>query len=62
MAVVGAMILDRILMIAGLFSYNSQNQLGWSVFYAVVTGSVAFIIACLALIIGAFTPSVRKNG
>lgn len=60
MAVVGAMILDRILMIAGLFSYNSQNALGWSVFYAVVTGAVAFVIACAALIIGAFTPSVRK--
>ena len=61
MAVVGYMILDRILMIAGLFSYNSQNQLGWSVFYAVVTGAAAFVIACVALIIGAFTPSVRKN-
>lgn len=62
MAVVGTMILDRILMIAGLFSYNSQNQLGWNVFYAVVTGACAFVIACLALIIGAFTPSVRRNG
>lgn len=61
MAIVGTMILDRILMIAGLFSYNSQNMTGWSVFYATVTSAVALVIACLALIIGAFTPSVKKN-
>ena len=61
MAIVGTMILDRILMIAGLFSYNSQNMTGWSVFYATVTTAVALVIACLALIIGAFTPSVKKN-
>lgn len=60
-AVIGSMILDRILMIAGLFSYNSQNMTGWRVFYGVVTGAVAFVVANLALIIGAFTPSVKKN-
>ena len=60
-AVIGKMILDRILMIAGLFSYNSQNMTGWSVFYAVVTGAVALVIANVALIIGAFTKSVKKN-
>ncbi|MDO4853532.1 MAG: hypothetical protein Q4A88_08985 [Clostridia bacterium] len=61
MAIVGTMILDRILMIAGLFSYNSQNMTGWSVFYATVTSAVALVIACVALIVGAFTPSVKKN-
>ena len=60
-AVIGYMILDRILMIAGLFSYNSQNMVGWSVFYAVVTGAAALLIANLILVIGAFTPSVKKN-
>ena len=59
-AVIGSMILDRILMIAGLFSYNSQNMTGWSVFYAVVAGAVALVIANLALIVGAFAPSVKK--
>ena len=61
MTIVGTMILDRILMIAGLFSYNSQNMTGWSVFYATVTSAVALVIACVALIVGAFTPSVKKN-
>jgi len=60
-AVIGSMILDRILMIAGLFSYNSQNTTGWSVFYAVVVGCAALAVANVALVIGAFTPSVRKN-
>ena len=61
MAVVGFSILDRILMIAGLFSYNSQNMTGWSVFNATVTGAVAFVIACVALILGSFLPSVKKQ-
>ncbi len=61
MAIIGTMILDRILMIAGLFSYNSQNMTGWSVFNATVTSAVAFVIACVALIIGAFARSVKKN-
>lgn len=60
-AVIGYMILDRILMIAGLFSYNSQNMVGWSVFYAVITGAAALLIANLVLVIGAFIPSVKKN-
>lgn len=59
-AVIGAMILDRILMFAGLFSYNSQNMTGWSVFYAVVTGAAALAVANLVLIVGAFAPSVKK--
>ncbi len=61
MAIVGTMILDRILMIAGLFSYNSQNMTGWSVFYAIVVCAVALVIANVALIIGAFTKSVKEK-
>ncbi len=60
-AVIGAMILERILMIAGLFSYNSQNMTGWSVFYAIVVCAVALVIANVALIIGAFTKSVKEK-
>lgn len=60
-AVIGSMILERILMIAGLFSYNSQNMTGWSVFYAIVVCAVALVIANVALIIGAFTKSVKEK-
>jgi|GEM_PF-466654 len=61
MAVVGPMILDRILMIAGLFSYNSQNATGWRVFSAVVVSAVAYVLACVFAILGSFTKSVRNQ-
>ena len=59
MAVVGTMISDRVLMIAGLFSYNSQNMVGWSVFRATVTGAVAFVVGCLLLILASFMKNAK---
>lgn len=59
MAVVGTMISDRVLMIAGLFSYNSQNMVGWRVFYATVTGAVAFVVGCLLLILASFMKNAK---
>lgn len=58
---VGQMISQRILLAAGLFSYNSQNAVGWSVFYATVVSIVAFLVAILLVIVGEFLPSVKKN-
>lgn len=58
---VGQMISQRILMIAGLFSYNSQNAVGWQVFYATVVAIVGFVVGNLLLIIGAFLRSVKKD-
>lgn len=59
MAIVSTMISDRVLMIAGLFSYNSQNMVGWSVFYATVTATVAFVLGCLLLIIASFMKNAK---
>ena len=59
MAVVGTMISDRVLMIAGLFSYNSQNMVGWRVFYATVTGIAAFVIGCVLLIVASFMRNAK---
>jgi hypothetical protein len=59
MSVVGTMISDRVLMIAGLFSYNSQNMVGWRVFYATVTGVAAFVLGCILLIVGAFLKNAK---
>ena len=59
MGVVGTMISDRVLMIAGLFSYNSQNMVGWRVFYATVTGVVGFVLGCLLLIIASFMKNAK---
>lgn len=59
MAVVSTMVSDRILLIAGLFSYNSQNMVGWRVFYATVTGIVAFVIGCVLLVVASFLRNAK---
>ncbi len=50
---------ERILLIAGLFSYDSVNTVGWQVFYVTVVAMAAFILADLFLIVGAFNKSVK---
>lgn len=59
-AIIGNVILDRVLLISGLFSYNSQNQIGWTVFYATVAGIVCLLVGIIALIIGSFLKSVKE--
>lgn len=54
MAVVNGIVYDRILMIAGIFSYNSDNQEGWSVFFVVVASAVALVLSCVAMMVGSF--------
>ncbi len=56
----GNVLSERILLIAGLFSYDSVNTVGWQVFYVTVVAIAAFLIACIVLIIGAFTKSVKE--
>ncbi len=56
----GNVLAERILLIAGLFSYDSVNTVGWQVFYVTVVAMAAFLVACIALIIGAFTKSVKE--
>lgn len=52
--VLGNVISSRIMLISGLFSYNSGNTVGWSVFYITVASIVCYLAAVLALIVGAF--------
>ncbi|MCR5716637.1 MAG: hypothetical protein K6G23_07315 [Lachnospiraceae bacterium] len=56
----GAVLSERILLIAGLFSYDSVNTVGWQVFSVTVVSIAAFLIGDIALIIGAFTKSVKE--
>lgn len=60
MYVIGAQISDRILMIAGLFSYNSQNMVGWSVFYAMVVSAVGFIGGSVLVIVSSFLRGAKN--
>ncbi len=56
----GDILSERILLIAGLFSYDSVNTVGWQVFYVTVVAMAAFLVADIVLIIGAFTNSVKE--
>ena len=60
-ATIGNIINSRILLISGLFSWNSQNMIGWRVFYVSIACIVCFVAAILALIVGAFLKN-RKEG
>lgn len=57
--VYGQCVLQRILLIAGLFSYNSGNTVGWTIFYATVACAVCMIVACILLIVSSFCKSVK---
>ncbi|WP_081644411.1 hypothetical protein [Butyrivibrio sp. AE3009] len=57
----GKILSERILLIAGLFSYDSVNTVGWQVFSVTVVAFAGFIVGALVLIIGAFTRSVKEN-
>ena len=54
MVVVNFVVSERILMIAGIFSYNSGDTVGWSVFYVVVAASVCAVLSCVATMVSSF--------
>ena len=58
-AVIGGIIMNRVLLISGLFSWNSGNTPGWNVFYASVVSIACFVISIVLLIIGSFLKSVK---
>ena len=58
-AVICGMILSRILLISGLFSWNSMNTAGWKVFYVSVASMVYNVVSIILLIISAFLKTVK---
>lgn len=55
MVVLNNMIGDRVIMIAGLFSFSAGDNVGWTVFYITVAAAVCIVLACASVIAGAFT-------
>lgn len=49
----------RILMISGLFSWNSMNTEGWTVFYLMIASCVCLLVGIILMIVGAFANTVR---
>ncbi|MCD7880447.1 MAG: hypothetical protein LUG47_01965 [Clostridiales bacterium] len=58
--IIGQMANERILMISGLFSWDSQNSTAWSVFYMMIASIVCFAIAAVLLIITSFMKTVKE--
>ena len=54
MVVLNYTVSERILMIAGIFSYDSGNVDGWNVFYVVVAGAVCCVLSCVATMVAGF--------
>ncbi|MCC8183090.1 MAG: hypothetical protein LIO45_09040 [Clostridiales bacterium] len=58
--IIGQMANERILMISGLFSWNSGNTVAWSVFYVMIASIVCFAVAAVLLIITSFMKTVKE--
>lgn len=56
-----AAVSQRVMLIAGLFSFNAANEAGWRVFYVSVGAWACLLVGCLALILGAFLRTVKEN-
>ena len=54
MVVLNITVSERILMIAGIFSYNSGDTAGWNVFYVVVASCVCVVLSCVANMVSSF--------
>ena len=54
MAFLNYMIADRVIMIAGLFSFNAGDTVGWSVFYVTIAAVVCIVLTCASVIAGNF--------
>ena len=54
MVVLNNMIADRVIMIAGLFSFSAGDTVGWTVFYITVAAAVCIVLACASVIAGNF--------
>ena len=55
MFVVSNLISERVMLVAGLFSFNQGNEIGWEVFKATIVAGVFLLLACIAVIVGSFT-------
>lgn len=57
----GAAVGQRVMLIAGLFSFNAANEAGWSVFYVSVAAWVCLLLGCVLLVVSGFVKSVKDG-
>ena len=51
---------QRVMLIAGLFSFNDANTVGWSIFYTCIGAWVCLLVGILFLVVGSFLNSVKE--
>lgn len=61
MYIVSNLINERVMLVAGLFSYASNNMIGWKVFYVTVAAGAALLVACLVLVVANFLKAVKNS-
>lgn len=57
----GSCVSQRVMLIAGLFSFNAGNTAGWNVFYICVAAWACLLLGILLLIVGSFLKSVKET-
>lgn len=60
MYVVCNLIVERVMLVAGLFSYASGNEVGWQVFSATIVAAAALLVGCVVLIVSSFLKSTKE--
>ena len=58
---VAAAVGQQVTLIAGLFSFNSDNAVGWNIFYVSVGAWGCLLVGCLVLIISGFLRTSKEN-
>lgn len=56
----GSCVSQRVMLIAGLFSFNDANTVGWSIFYTCIGAWVCLLVGILLLVVGSFLNSVKE--
>ena len=56
----GSCVSQRVMLIAGLFSFNANNTVGWSIFYTCIGAWVCLLVGILLLVVGSFLNAVRE--
>lgn len=57
----GSCVSQRVMLIAGLFSFNAGNTAGWNIFYICIGAWVCLLVGILLLIVGSFLKSVKEQ-
>lgn len=55
----GYIILNRVELISSLFTWDSNNSLGWNAFYTSIVDIVFYILSSLLISVGMFFPQIK---